>query len=96
MTPSAKLRCSRFETEMDAADAKCPAPETYCQFRSSCLVWREMRRRELTEKLKDLRHQLEQLEKRMPAHTTPAIMAQEMDELEYEIQKTEKELEDLD
>lgn len=96
MVTSTKLRCSRFQVDMEPENANCPAPETYCKFRSSCLVWHEMRKRELREKKETLRARLEELRNRMPAHSMPASMAQELDELEDELERIEKELEDLD
>ena len=75
MITATKLRCSRFQMDMEPEDAKCPAPESYCKFRSSCLIWCETRKRELTEKNATLRARLEELRKRMPAHSMPASMA---------------------
>ena len=96
MITATKLRCSRFQMDMEPEDAKCPAPESYCKFRSSCLIWCETHKRELTEKNATLRARLEELRKRMPAHSMPASMAQELDEIEGEMERIQKELEDLD
>ena len=95
-TSPAKLRCSQYETEMLPENAKCPSPENYCQYRSSCLIWREMRKTRLENDLREKERQLAELLKRMPAHTPAAIMLQEQDELEDDIARIRRELEDIE
>lgn len=35
----AKLKCKKWNREMDYEEAECPKPEDYCDNRTRCAVW---------------------------------------------------------